>query len=366
MTSQAIPRQHATDTGAVVALGRRAYRRRRVFALAGLLLALCLAVLLSTGVGSASLPLSSVWHVLLSRLPWVGPGIVGEPATVATIVLDIRLPRIILAGLVGAALATAGATYQGLFKNPLADPYLIGVAQGAALGAVVSFLLPGTWSVGTWITPLLAFAGALLSAGAVYLLARVGRTIPMTTLILGGVAMGAFLASITSYLLISSGDQLHGILLWLLGGFSLSQWGEVGIMLPYLAVGSAVIYLYAQPLNLMQLDEEQAQQLGVNVERVKLMLLGSATLITAAAVSFAGSIGFVGLIVPHAVRMLWGPDHRFLLPLSTLAGAVFLVLADTAARMLLRPAELPVGVLTAFCGAPFFLYILRQKKKVVF
>jgi iron complex transport system permease protein len=277
------------------------------------------------------------------------------------------LPRVILAGIVGAALAVAGATYQGLFRNPLADPYLIGVAQGASLGAVVGFLLPFNWQgVGLGIVPLLAFAGALFSVAIVYNLARVGKTLPVTTLILAGVALGALLASIVSYLIITSGEKMHGILFWLMGSFSLSEWSEVKMVLPYVVVGIVIILLYSRSLNVMQLTEEQAQQLGINVEKVKLILLAAATLITAAAVSFVGTIGFVGIIIPHAVRLIWGSDYRFLLPLSVLTGAVFLILADLIARTALAPMEIPIGVITAICGAPFFLYLLRRKKRAVF
>jgi len=277
------------------------------------------------------------------------------------------LPRVILAGLVGAALAIAGATYQGLFRNPLADPYLIGVAQGASLGAVIGFLLPFDWRViGFGFIPLLAFTGALLSVAIVYSLARVGKTLPVTTLILAGVALGALWGSVVSYLIITSGEKMHGIIFWLMGSFSLSDWSEVKVVLPYVVVGVAVILLYARSLNVMQLDEEQAQQLGINVEKVKLILLAAATLITAAAVCFVGTIGFVGIIIPHAVRLIWGPDYRFLLPLSVLSGALFLILADLVARTALAPMEMPIGVITAVCGAPFFLYLLRRKKRAVF
>jgi len=284
-----------------------------------------------------------------------------------TIIFDIRLPRVILAGFVGSALATAGATYQGLFRNPLADPYLIGVAQGAALGAVIGFMLPAAWhSMGFGIIPLLAFCGAVVSTAVVYNLARVGKTLPATTLILAGVAISALLASIVSYLVISSGEKIHGIMFWLMGSFSLSQWSEVIVTLPYVILGVTIILLYARPLNLVQLDEEQAQQLGINVERLKLVLMVAATLITAAAVSFVGIIGFVGIIVPHAVRLIWGVDHRFLLPLSVLTGAVFLILADMIARTVVAPTEIPIGVITAICGAPFFLYLLKRRKRIIF
>jgi iron complex transport system permease protein len=337
--------------------------RSRIYAIVGLALFLGITVIVTLAVGSTKIPFDTVCHVLLAKLPFTHAEHTWAN-TVETIILDIRLPRLLLAGMVGAALAVAGTTYQGLFRNPLADPYLIGVAQGAALGAVIGFMVPISWQAGS--IPLLAFTGAILAVAMVYSVARVGKTLPMTTLILAGVALGAFLAAITSYLMIASGDKLHGIISWLLGTFSLTSWWQVTMVAPYIFVGTIIIWLHARPLNVMQLDEEQAQQLGINVEQSKLILLGAATMITAAAVCFCGIIGFVGIIIPHTVRLIWGPDHRFLLPLATFAGAIFLILADTAARTMLAPTEIPVGVITAFLGAPFFLYLLRQKKRAVF
>ncbi len=340
--------------------------RSRIYGILGLSILLVVVVVLAAAVGSVQIPFLTTSSILISKLPLVELTPTWAK-TLETIIFDIRLPRVILAGLVGAALAIAGATYQGLFRNPLADPYLIGVAQGAALGAVIGFMLPPPWhGAGFGIIPLLAFTGALVSTAIVYSLARVGKTLPVTTLILAGVALGALLASIVSYLIISSGEKIHGILFWLMGSFSMSQWSEVTMVMPYVLPGIVIILLYARPLNLMQLDEEQAQQLGINVERLKLVLLAAATLITAAAVSFAGIIGFVGIIIPHAVRLIWGADHRFLLPLSVLTGAIFLILADLIARTALAPTEIPIGVITAICGAPFFLYLLRRRKKVIF
>jgi iron complex transport system permease protein len=341
-------------------------KRTRVISLLALSAALIAAIAMATSIGSVHIPFLTTCRILLDKLPFVDitPS---WPGALATIVLEIRLPRVILAGLVGSALATAGATYQGLFRNPLADPYLIGVAQGASLGAVIGFLLPVSWSVaGFSLIPLLAFIGAMASTTTVYLLARVGNTLPVTTLILAGVALSALLGSIVSYLIISSEDKLHSIIFWMIGSFSLSQWGEVGVVLPYVAVGTTVIIIFARLLNVMQLDEEQAQQLGVNVERFKIILLALATLITAASVSFVGTIGFVGIIVPHAVRLVWGADHRFLLPLVVLTGAILMVLTDLVARTVLAPTEIPIGVITAICGAPFFLYLLRRRKKAIF
>jgi iron complex transport system permease protein len=342
------------------------HRRGRAYAILGLLVLLGVMVAFATTVGSVQIPVLTTSSILLSKLPFVDMNPTWTSA-LETIILEIRLPRVILAGLVGAALAIAGATYQGLFRNPLADPYLIGVAQGAALGAVIGFLLPIDWQgLGLGIVPLFAFIGALLSVAVVYTLARVGKVMPVTTLILAGVALGALLSSIVSYLLITSPEQLHGIMFWLMGSFSLTQWSEIKFVLPYVVVGVGVLLVYARSLNVMQLGEEQAQQLGIDVEKLKLILLVAATLVTAAAVSFVGIIGFVGIIIPHAVRLIWGPDYRFLLPLSVLVGGIFLILTDIIARTILAPSEVPIGIITAFCGAPFFLYLLRRRTKVLF
>ncbi len=335
----------------------------RAYAIMALLLLLFAIILSVAAIGSTEISFTTIYQILLGKIPFLHV----DPTWAASaeiILISIRLPRIILAGLVGAALAVAGTTYQGLFRNPLADPYLIGIAQGAGLGAILGFLLPLPFQAAS--VPVLAFVGAVAAVTVVYLVARVGKSLPMTTLILAGVALGAFLEAIISYLMIISGNQLHAIVTWLLGTFSMTNWWQVTIALPYIIVGMIIIGLYARPLNVIQLDEEQAQQLGINVEHVKLILLGAATLITAAAVCFCGIIGFVGIIVPHAIRLIWGPDHRFLLPLAALSGACFLILADTAARTVMSPTEIPIGVITAFIGVPFFLYLLRKKKKVIF
>ena len=343
------------------------YSSRRllsIFSISGLLLACIIIALLALTVGSVGIPFKTVWQILISHLPFIHLQ-ENWSSTTDMIITGIRLPRILMAGIVGTALGTAGATYQGLFRNPLADPYLIGVAQGAALGAVIGFLLPWTFG-GYYLIPIMAFCGAVGAVSVVYFIARVGKTLPMTTLILAGVAIGSLLMSITAYLTMISADKVHGILSWLMGNFSSSNWNQLGLITPYIIVGLVVIFIFARPLNVMQLDEEQAQQLGINVERTKLILLGAATLITGAAVCFVGTIGFVGIIVPHIVRLIWGPDHRLLLPLSAISGAILLILADTASRTLMAPSEIPVGVITAFIGAPFFLFLLRRTKKAVF
>jgi iron complex transport system permease protein len=336
----------------------------RVISISGLIIICIIIAFLALTLGSVEIPFKTIWQILISHLPFVHLN-VNWSTTTDMIITGIRLPRILMAGAAGMALGTAGATYQGLFRNPLADPYLIGVAQGAALGAVVGFVLPWTFG-GNNLIPILAFIGAMAAVSVVYLIARVGKKLPMTTLILSGVAIGSLLMSITSYLTLISADKVRSIFSWMMGSFSNSNWDQLRIISPYVIIGIVVIFLFARPLNVMQLDEEQAQQLGINVERTKLILLGAATLITAAAVCFVGTIGFVGIIVPHIVRLIWGPDHRSLLPLSAITGAILLILADTASRTLITPSEIPVGVITAFLGAPFFLFLLRRTKNAVF
>ncbi len=338
----------------------------------GLYLALAAAVLIALGAfaascGSVSIPLDALVQMVASKLGSGAPA--GQwPTTWPTILFDIRLPRIVLAGLVGSALATSGATYQGLLRNPLADPYLVGISSGAALGATIAIVFGGGLNVlGQAIVPLFAFAGALLSTAAIYVLARAGgRATPMR-LILAGVALGAFLSSITSFLMLKGDDafSLHQVVAWTMGSFALANWQSVGILLPYLALGWVALFLHARPLNVLQLGDTQAQQLGVSVERVTATVIIAVSLVTAGAVAATGVIGFVGLVVPHMTRLIWGPDHRFLLPMSALVGAGFLIIADTIARTILAPSELPVGIITAFCGAPFFLYLLNQRKEQV-
>ncbi|HZP95534.1 MAG TPA: iron chelate uptake ABC transporter family permease subunit [Candidatus Limnocylindria bacterium] len=330
-----------------------------------------IALLVLTGavaatLGPARIPLDVQGLILASHLPFVHV-VPTWPASYEAVLFDIRLPRVVLAALTGAALAVAGATYQGLFRNPLADPYLLGIASGAGLGAVLAFVLPfPALLYGIGIVQILAFVTALCTAGLVYWLARVGRITPLTTLLLAGIAIGAFASALTAYLMYANGEKLFVIYSWMLGGFNGATWQQVAVITPYVLVGGTIIALSGRVLNVLQLDEEQAASLGVNVERAKLGLVAAATLATAAAVSVSGLIGFVGLMVPHFVRLLFGPDHRRLVPLVALFGAAFLVAADAIARGLLGASEVPVGVVTAACGAPFFLHVLRRQKRNVF
>ena len=331
----------------------------------GIGVVLTIAILAATQ-GSVGIPVQQVVRIALSHLPGVEISQTW-PQSWDTILWQIRFPRVALAGLVGAALAMSGAVYQGLFRNPLADPYLIGVAAGAGLGATLVLLSPLPLSWGAFsLVPLAAFTTAMLAVVLAYSLARMGGMVPTTTLILAGVAIASLASAGTALLLMTSDEDVRPVLAWLLGSFASASWKQVPLLLPYLLPSLLVALAYGRILNVIQLDEEQARQLGINVERVKLVLVAAASLATAAAVSVSGLIGFVGLIAPHVVRLLWGHDHRSLVPMAMVIGAGFLILADLVARAALRPTELPVGIVTAFVGAPFFLYLLRQRKRDVF
>ncbi len=323
---------------------------------------LVLAVLLSIGVGSVFIPPLTVVRIIISRLP--GLSIVPDwPEAFSSILFQIRLPHTALMLLTGAALGGSGAAYQGLFRNPLADPYLIGVASGAGLGAV--FALTIGWHdnlLGLYLLPVSAFLGAAISIAIVYSLARIGRAVPTTTLILAGVAFSAFATSLMSFLMLRAQTELRRALTWLLGGATMAGWPPVLAMLPYELVGLAVLIAFGHALNVLQFGEEQAVQLGLPIERIKLLVILAASVCTAGAVAFAGIIGFVGLIAPHVTRLLWGPDYRKLIPLSILVGGSALLLADMLARVVLAPQTLPVGIVTALAGAPFFLWLLRKAR----
>ncbi len=330
------------------------------FLLTGVVLALCL--LVSTAIGSVSIPLNTVLEILWAAVR--GQAIPAELQPVATILLSLRIPRTLLVALTGAALAGSGSAYQGLFRNPLADPYLIGVASGAGLGAVLAMVSP--WSApvkSLYFVPLAAFAGGLITVYTAYLLAHTGSSLPSTNLILAGVAVSSFTTALTSYLMLYSNEEMHRALAWLLGGASMSGWDPVLAMLPYTLVGLGILTASGYALNVLQFGEEQAMQLGLDVKRARRIIVFAATLTAAAAVSFSGIIGFLGLIVPHLIRLLWGSDYRKVIPLSFLGGAALLLAADILARRVAAPQEVPVGIITALTGAPFFLFILRRSRR---
>ena len=326
-------------------------RARTPLRLGFLALAMFGAIAVSIRVGAVPLGFGEIVDALTGR---------GDAGAV-TIVRDLRLPRALQAALVGAALAVSGATFQALLRNPLAEPFILGVSGGAAVGAVLTVVL-GWALIGPWIMPLAAFAGAILAIVLVLqVAASVGRSLDTHVLLLAGVVIGAFFnACILLALTFADIESFRSAVFWMMGSLSGAGWQGTGILAIYLLPGFLIIMGLARALNLMALGEDTAAYLGASVERVKWTAYGTASLLAAAAVAVSGIIGFVGLIVPHVIRLLWGSDYRFLLPASALLGAVFLVLADTLARTAARPTEIPVGVVTAFLGVPFFLWLLRR------
>ncbi|MGH2716685.1 MAG: FecCD family ABC transporter permease [Thermoleophilaceae bacterium] len=318
-------------------------------------------VALATAVGRIVIPLADQLAILIGQAS--GRPFAGDPS-LAAILLEVRLPRVVLSGLTGAALATAGAALQGVFRNPLADPYLVGVSSGASAAAVVVLTMslpPIAYALGA--VQAAAFVGGLAAVSLAIALARVGGQTSVASLLLAGVAVAAIGGAISSFLLFSSGERIFAAYAWLLGGFNTADWQLVARIALPIAGGLVCLLLLGPSLDLLQLDEEAAAAMGLRVEATKLATIGAATLVAAAAVSASGLIAFVGLIAPHVVRLLAGPAHRPLLLLSALGGAAFLVLADLAARTLLPEGNLPVGVVTAAVGGPFFLVLLRHRRE---
>jgi len=322
------------------------------------------AVALTTGVlvGPVHVSLATVGEALLSP-PFLRSQTGPEAGQVA-ILWSIRFPRVALGALVGALLATAGAAYQGVFRNPLADPYLLGAGAGAVLGAMLAIVLSrGSPLVGSSLIPVAAFAGAAVAVGAAYILGRsLGDRRNPTTLVLAGVVIAAFLTAVQTYVQQSQTDSLRQVYSWILGRLVTAGWDTTATTLPYAVVGIGVVFAHRRLLDALAVGEEEVTSLGVSPRRVRLVVVAAATLCTGAAVAAAGAIGFVGIIVPHTVRLLLGTSYRVVLPMSTLLGAAFLVLADTAARTIAAPAEVPIAVITAMVGAPFFLVVMRSSR----
>lgn len=322
-------------------------------------LVLLVVIFFSLGVGAVAISPTEVWAALKDPA--------SVPAATRTIVWDFRLARALLAAITGAALGGAGAAFQGLFRNPLADPFVIGASGGAALGAALVITLGWSFAFLNFRpVPLAAFAGALLAVGLAYLISQVNGQVTILTLLLAGTALSSLFTAAVSLLMILSGEDMVNVYYWLLGGFAGRSWDDLWLTLPYGLLGLAGLVLLSRPLDALAFGEETAQGLGIPVPQVRLSIVLLAALATAAAVASSGIIGFVGLISPHIARLMWGPVHSRLLPNSALLGATLLVLADMAARTLLAPMELPVGILTALLGAPFFIYLLRTQRKSFF
>lgn len=331
--------------------------------------ALIASVIFSAGTGSANIGFADSFRIMLSKVPFLHRlvDISSLPDTYSTIIFSIRLPRIIASILCGTGLSICGVVFQGMFRNPMADPYVLGISSGAVLGAALAFVT-GTQATlfNLGLVPLYSFIGALAATTAVYLIAQKGGRLVTNTLILSGIAIGFLCSSFISLIIIASREQAQRIIFWTLGSMTGSSWQTVMVMLPFIFIGSIVLMLNSKNLNILSTGDESAVSLGINAALLKKLLLIVASMITAISVCFCGTIGFVGLIVPHAVRFITGPNHRRLMPVSALVGAIFLLLCDTAARTIFSPTELPIGILTSLLGVPFFISLLiRSKKKAM-
>ena len=292
-----------------------------------------------------------------------------EDSIQKVIIWDIRLPRVIMGALAGMALAVAGTIMQAIFRNPMADPYILGLASGASVGASIAIIAGGTIGfLAGYTLPIFAFGGSLLTILMVYYISNIRGMVRIDTLLLSGIAVGSFMAAVTSFITYISGQHLRPIIFWLMGGLSLSEgdWDSVFIAAVIIIPVCIICMTFTRQLNLLLLGEETAQYRGLDTQKVQKILLVLVSLITGVAVAFTGVIGFVGLIIPHLIRLITGPDHRILLPTSSIIGASFLVMADVVAKTVIYPTELPVGIITALCGTPFFLYLLRKQKKIGF
>jgi len=327
------------------------------------MLLLAVSIVVSLSIGSAGISIRDVWGILLHQLPWLADNSVPYTPAEIAIVTQVRLSRILLAVLVGACLALAGTGFQGVLRNPLADPYTLGVSSGSSVGASFIILFGLQSAIGMWTIPLIAFATGTLTLLGVFWLSRNKGVIHIETLILSGVIIQSFLGAFVSFMVSVSEGVVNQILFWLMGSLAMRSWEHVYMLIPFLAVGFPLLLAYGQSLNLFVLGERHAAHLGIHVERTKLIVLISSTLLTAAAVSVSGVIGFVGLVVPHLIRLLVGPDYRLITPLSAIGGGIFILWADTLARMALTPKEIPLGVVTALLGAPFFAYLLHRRKQ---
>lgn len=321
------------------------------------------AILIGISIGTVTVPIGDIVKIIGSRL--FNTSHVNVDPMYTTIVWNIRFPRVVLAGLVGASLAIAGAAFQGLLKNPLADPYTLGVSSGASVGAVLTiFLHISIPVIGSYTLPFLSILFALITIIAVLIFAkRIDRSMKVETIILTGVIFSSFLSAFISLMIALTGDELRQIVSWLMGSVSMRGWEYIQIILPFFLIGSFLLLMNGNELNAMSFGEERAQHLGVNVKRRKMLVLTAGSILTGAAVAVSGTIGFVGLVIPHLTRLLWGPDHKHLLPLSMLTGSAFLILADLTARTVISPTELPIGVITSLIGAPVFAAILIRNKR---
>lgn len=322
---------------------------------------LILSMLVGISIGTVSVPFGDILLLISHHLFHTSIGNVDGMFN--NIVWDIRLPRVILAGIVGASLAIAGAAFQGLLRNPLADPYTLGVSSGASVGAVMTLFFHITLPlVGNYTLPIISILTSIATIFIVVMFAqKIERSMKVETIILTGIIFSSFLGAFISLMIALTGEELRQIIGWLLGSVSMRGWDYIQIIFPFFIIGSLLLMSCTRELNALSFGEEKAQHLGVNVQRKKMLILISGSILTGAAVAVSGTIGFVGLVIPHFVRIIWGPDHRHLLPLSMMIGAGFLILTDLISRTIISPSQLPIGVITALIGAPVFALILIRK-----
>lgn len=332
--------------------------------LLGLIAVLLLVMLTAVSLGAADITMADAFGVLIKPLPLIGRLVKAEyDQSYYNIIWDIRLPRVLLASAVGMGLAAAGTAFQGLLRNPMADPYVLGVSSGASFGATLAIVLGiGTGFMGLAGSTGAAFIGAVITMAAVYALGRTGQQSSMMTLLLAGIAVSSFLSAIVSFMMMLNHDKLDSIVLWIMGSFSTASWSSFYVSAPMIAAGSLILASMSREMNALLMGDESALHLGVDVDNVRKVLLVVGSLMTAAAVSVSGIIGFVGLIIPHVVRLLTGPDHSRLLPAAAVSGALFMIIADTIARTIMAPLEIPVGIITSLVGGPFFLYLLIKNR----
>ncbi len=326
------------------------------------MLLLLASIVVSLSLGSSGLPLKNVWGILVHQLPGMTDASAKWDASEIAIVTQLRLSRVVLAVLVGACLALAGSGFQGVLRNPLADPFTLGVASGCSVGAAFMIVFGFQTMLGLWTVPLVAFATGMITLLIVFGLSRARGSMHVETLILSGVIVQAFLGAFVSFMVSLSKGVVNEAMFWLMGSLSARSWEHVKLITPFLIAGLPVMLRYAQHLNLFVFGERHAAHMGIHVERTKLVVLIASTLLTAVAVSIAGVVGFVGLVVPHLIRLLVGPDYRIIVPISALGGGIFLLWADTLARTALSPKEISLGIVTALIGAPFFAYLLYRRK----
>ena len=324
-----------------------------------LIILLSISIVIATSLGGVTIPFYETICVFISKIPFLD---INVHTTYETILMQIRLPRVLVAGLVGAGLAVSGVVMQSIFRNPMADPGIIGVSAGGAFGGVIAIYF-GLSAIGSFMVPLLGFLGAFVTLTFVYFISTSNGKTSVLTLLLTGVAISSFLSACSSLIITYSNiAQLQQILYWLMGDLNGRDWDHLKLLIIPVIVSCILFYILRNELDILLLGEEEARNLGMNVQRTRNVLLIVASLLTGVSVSLTGAIGFVGLIVPHIIRLIIGPSHRLLIPASILGGALFLINADLIARLLIRPAELQIGIITAFIGAPFFIYLIILHK----